>query len=66
MTFIKNVDEIRDYSYVEIGIDFGERRTVEEILAYVKNLSNTLSATTRGHHAVHILKIDREDPRTKE
>ena len=47
MTFIKNLDEIRDYSYVEIAVDFGERKTAEEILAYVKNLSNQLAATTK-------------------
>jgi|32_taG_2_1085360.scaffolds.fasta_scaffold16989_2 ribosomal protein L18E len=66
MTFIKNVDEIRDYSYVEIAIDFGERKTAEEILAYVKNLSNQLAATTRGYHNVEIKKIDRESPKDKE
>ena len=68
MTFIKNVNEIRDYSYVEIAIDFGERKTAEEILAYVKNLSNQLAATTKGHYSVEIkalleahdeLKIDK-------
>lgn len=62
MTFIKNLDEIRDYSYVEIAIDFGERKTAEEILAYVKNLSNQLCASGRGHHSVEIKKIDRDHP----
>ena len=62
MTFIKNVDEIRDYSYVEIAIDFGERKTAEEILAYVKNLSNQLCASGRGHHSVEIKKIDKDPP----
>jgi hypothetical protein len=66
MTFIKNVNEIKDYSYVEIAINFGERKTAEEILAYVKNLSNGLAATTQGHHSVEIRRIDREDPRDKE
>lgn len=61
MTFIKNVDEIKDYSYVEIAIDFGERKTAEEILAYVKNLSNQLAATTKGHYSVEIkIKKDRQ------
>ena len=62
MTFIKNLDEIRDYSYVEIAIDFGERKTAEEILAYVKNLSNQLCASGKGQHSVEIKKIDRDHP----
>lgn len=66
MTFIKNLDEIRDYSYVEIAIDFGKRKTAEEILAYVKNLSNQLCASGKGHHSVEIKKIDREHPRDTE
>ena len=38
MSFIKNQDAIRDYGYVEIGIDFDRRVTFNEIVNLVKSL----------------------------
>jgi hypothetical protein len=66
MTFIKDVDQIRDYSYVELAVYFGKRMTAEEILAYAKDLSNQLAATSDGSHLVEVKKIDREGPLDKE
>jgi hypothetical protein len=51
---------------VELAVYFGKRMTAEEILAYAKDLSNQLAATSDGSHLVEVKKIDREGPLDKE
>jgi hypothetical protein len=58
MSFIKNQEAICDYGYVELAIDFGGRKTMEEILAFAKRLEQELTATSNGFHSVEIKTVD--------
>lgn len=62
MSFIKNQEAIRDYSYMELAIDFGERKTVEELFAFRNRLDDQLAAITKGNHCVQIRRVGIEWP----
>lgn len=62
MGFIKNREAIRDYGYIELGIDFGRRVTAEEIFAFVEEIRDKVEGQAGIDYAVSLKTIELDHP----
>jgi len=56
VSFVKNQEAIRDYSYIELAIDFGRRMTAEQLFAFVEELRDKVEAQAGVDYCVSLKK----------
>jgi hypothetical protein len=66
MGLLKNQEAIRDYSYIELAIDFGRRVTAEEIFAFTERIRDEVEQHAGIDYCVNIKRIDLEFPEDEE
>lgn len=62
MGFIKNREAIRDYGYIELGVDFSRRITAEEIFAFVEEIRDKVEGQAGIDYAVSLKTIELDHP----